>query len=63
MTYQQTIMEERMFAMEEGEKRGEAKDIEKASIEMLKNNIPIDMIARVTKIAVEQINTLKSSLK
>lgn len=63
MTYQQTIMEERMFAMEEGEKRGEAKGIEKVAIEMLKNNIPIDMIARVTKIAVEQINTLKSSLK
>ena len=60
MTYQQTIMEERMFAMEEGEKKGEAKGIEKVAIEMLKNNIPIDMIARVTKIAVEQINTLKS---
>lgn len=62
MTYQQTIMEERMFAMEEGEKKGIKKGIEKVAIEMLKNNIPVEMISKVTKMAVEQINALKSAL-
>ena len=55
MTFQQTIMEERMMA----EKRG----IEKVAIEMLKNNIPIEMISKVTQMAAEQINGLKAALK
>ena len=55
MTFQQTIMEERIMA----EKRG----IEKVAVEMLKNNIPIEMISKVTQMAVEQINGLKAALK
>lgn len=54
MTFQQTIMEHEMWA----EKRG----IEKVAIEMLKNNIPVEMISRVPKMSVEQINALKSAL-
>ena len=44
---------------EEGKKEGKKEIV----IEMLKNNISIEMISKVTKMAIEQINGLKASLK
>ena len=44
---------------EEGKKEGKKEIV----IEMLKNNISIEMISKVTKMAIEQINGLKAALK
>ena len=50
MTFQQTIMEERMTARREG--------IEQVAREMLKNNMSVDMIAKLTKMTIAQVNNL-----
>lgn len=54
MTYQQTIMEERMFAMEEGEKKGRADMI----INMLHAGIPVEKIAEIAKITTEKVKEI-----
>ena len=54
MTFQQTIMEHEMWA----EKRGEVKGIEQVAREMLKNNMSVDMIAKLTKMTIAQVNNL-----
>ena len=58
MTYQQTIMEERMFAREKGREEGREEGIEQVAKEMLKNNMPLDLIAKLTKLTIAQIENL-----
>ena len=54
MTYQQTIMEERMFAMEEGEKKG----ILKMVLNMFKHNMTVEDIANVSELSVAQVQSI-----
>ena len=60
MTYQQTIMEERMFAKEEGLREGEAKGRKESIIQMVLNmlthNMSIEDIANVSELSVAEIN-------
>ena len=66
MTYQQTIMEERMFAKEEGRREGrregEAKgmleQIRKTVLRMFKRNTPLEDIADMNDISVEQVKEI-----
>ena len=54
MTFQQTIMEERMMAREEGEKRGRADII----INMLHAGILVEKIAEIAKITTEKVKEI-----
>lgn len=54
MTYQQTIMEERMFAMQEGEKKG----ILKMVLNMFKYNMTVEDIANVSELSVAQVQSI-----
>lgn len=54
MTYQQTIMEERMFAMQEGEKKG----ILKMVLNMFKCNMTVEDIANVSELSVAQVQSI-----
>ena len=54
MTYQQTIMEERMFAKEEGM----FEQMKKTVLRMFKRNTPIEDIADMNEISVEQVKEI-----
>ena len=62
MTFQQTIMEERIFAKEEGLREGEAKGRKESIIQMvlnmLKHNMSIEDIANVSELSVAEINSM-----
>ena len=54
MTFQQTIMEERMMA----EQRGMLEQMKKTVLRMFKRNTPIEEIADMNDISVEQVKEI-----
>ena len=67
MTYQQTIMEERLFAREEGREEGLKEGIvqgrKNIALKMLKNNKSYTEIADLTDLPYEEIERLASGIK
>lgn len=58
MTFQQTIMEERMMAEKRGEARGRKESIIQMVLNMLKHNMSIEDIANVSELSVAEINSM-----
>ena len=58
MTFQQTIMEERMMAEQRGEARGRKESIIQMVLNMLKHNMSIEDIANVSELSVAEINSM-----
>ena len=62
MTFQQTIMEERMMAEKRGEIKGRAEvvleQLKKTVLRMVKRNTPIEDIADMNDISVEQVKEI-----
>ena len=51
------------WAKEEGKQEGKQEGIEETAKEMLKENMPIELISKVTKLSVDRIKELRKTLK
>lgn len=58
MTYQQTLMEERMFAREEGLEEGRKETIAQTVLKMFKHNMKIEDIANIIELPTAQIRSI-----